>query len=91
MPKYIYIYFEKVTQMAEVIQRQVNESYLMGYIKLPTKSRWWKFNGATEILLQAPHPPFLPPSPPPPLFLPFFFLPSIRGMGIVDCGKLIQT
>lgn len=59
--------------MAEVIQRQVNESYLMGYIKLPTKSRWWKFNGATEILLQAPHPPFLPPSPPPPLFLPVFF------------------
>lgn len=60
--------------MAEVIQRQVNESYLMGYIKLPTKSRWWKFNGATEILLQAPLPPFLPPSPPPPLFLPFFSL-----------------
>lgn len=30
--------------MAAVIQRQVNESYLMGYIKLPTKSRWWKFN-----------------------------------------------
>lgn len=80
--------------MAEVIQRQVNESYLMGYIKLPTKSRWWKFNGATEILLQDP-PSFsssLPsPSSIPPSFFPLFFLPSIRGMGIVDCGKLIQT
>lgn len=72
--------------MAEVIQRQVNESYLMGYIKLPTKSRWWKFNGATEILLQAPHPPFLPPSPPLPLlyFSRFFCLASEEwGLWIV--------
>lgn len=39
-----YFFFQKVTWMAAVIEHQVNESHLMGYIKLPNKSRWWKFN-----------------------------------------------
>lgn len=77
--------------MAAVIERQVNESYLMGYIKLPNKSRWWKFNW---VLLKSYYrlPTllfFLPPLPL--IYFSLFFLPSIRGMGIVDCGKLIQT
>lgn len=83
-----FFFFLKVKWMTTVIPRGGKWILLMEHIKLPSKSRWWKLTGCywnpiTGSLPCSPSAPSRPSSP----FLP----PSIRGTGISDCGRLIQT